>query len=472
MAVGQYLFLTNAGHYQVSAIPNSTSVTLTNLGYTSNISSGSNIATAQSVTADGLIGVQGIQGNTPTIGVGTVTSVSPTTNASVTTTATSTGVNLNFNIPQGQTGIKGDTGSPPVLQEGTTTTLAPGSNATVTLTAVQGQNGTYEFDFGIPQGANSDTTPTLVAGTITTLSPGSQATASVTQVTSGGNPNTYQINLGIPQGQSGTGGSSNTWVVKNANYTAQSGDLIIADTSQSSFLLTLPQSPIIGDEITIVKNNNNNSLSISGNTNKIKGYSYNTYSYIDLQELFKLIYVNSIAGWLPVPDALYQVITTCTYVSDGDANGIFYYLGLNGGSTWSNPYPNYLQINSIDIASGMLASLTDRQPSDFYTSNNANRWIEFDLKIYQLKLSYFSYRARNSSDTTYNPNSLIVSGSNDGVNYINLQTISISPTTQNSWFSTSLVSPSVYRIYRFTQPASSYFTAGEFELYGTLLTKI
>lgn len=52
------------------------------------------------------------------------------------------------------------------------------------------------------------------------------------------------------------GSSSASWSVKTSNYTAASGDLIIADTSSGSFTITLPSSPTSGSAITIADGNN------------------------------------------------------------------------------------------------------------------------------------------------------------------------------------------------------------------------
>ncbi len=64
MSVGQYLFLPVGGTYQVSALPNTTHVTLLNpTGYASNASPGATIASGTTVSASGQIGPQGPQGD-------------------------------------------------------------------------------------------------------------------------------------------------------------------------------------------------------------------------------------------------------------------------------------------------------------------------------------------------------------------------------------------------------------------------
>lgn len=47
-----------------------------------------------------------------------------------------------------------------------------------------------------------------------------------------------------------------TWLIKTENYTANSGDKIIADTTGGTFTITLPASPSLGDNVYIADGNN------------------------------------------------------------------------------------------------------------------------------------------------------------------------------------------------------------------------
>ncbi len=62
MAVAQVLFVFGAGFFQVATIPDSTHVSLTNLGYPGNASPGATIATSAKVSPGGLIGPTGATG--------------------------------------------------------------------------------------------------------------------------------------------------------------------------------------------------------------------------------------------------------------------------------------------------------------------------------------------------------------------------------------------------------------------------
>ncbi len=64
MANGQVVFVTSGGYYRVSSTPSNTTVVLTNLGYAGNASPGATIATAQDMSAAGLIGAAGAAGAT------------------------------------------------------------------------------------------------------------------------------------------------------------------------------------------------------------------------------------------------------------------------------------------------------------------------------------------------------------------------------------------------------------------------
>ena len=107
----------------------------------------------------------------------------------------------------------GPAGPPNVLEIGTVETLPADQPATASIT---GESPAQKLNLGIPQGKQGATgnpgapgkdgqngvTPTLAAGNVETLEPDQPATASVT-----GEGPAYQINLGIPRGQTGAQGA-------------------------------------------------------------------------------------------------------------------------------------------------------------------------------------------------------------------------------------------------------------------------
>lgn len=162
-----------------------------------------------------------------------------------------------------------------------------------------------------------------------------------------------------------------------------------------------------------------------------------------------------------------------TYKFNGDENGLFYYLGTNKGtSTWTNPHTaERVKLFSSSILGGFppIDTLVDRQPSQFHTNNENNPFIGCELLAgIKLAIDYWSYRSRDAGDV-HIPNRLILSGSNDGVTYNNLDDRSFQPTV-NSWYSFSITNVSQgYKFIKLTMPYFGYFTAGEFELYGKLV---
>jgi len=78
-----------------------------------------------------------------------------------------------------------------------------------------------------------------------------------------------------PEGPSGPSGALSPWTIKTANYTAVDGDRIVADTSNGSFTITLPSSPIGGAyvQLTDGKTWSSNNLTVARNGSTIEGFS-------------------------------------------------------------------------------------------------------------------------------------------------------------------------------------------------------
>lgn len=78
-----------------------------------------------------------------------------------------------------------------------------------------------------------------------------------------------------PEGPSGPSGALSPWTIKTANYTAVDGDRIVADTSNGSFTITLPSSPIGGAYVQFTDGASwsNNNLTVARNGSTIEGYS-------------------------------------------------------------------------------------------------------------------------------------------------------------------------------------------------------
>jgi len=76
-------------------------------------------------------------------------------------------------------------------------------------------------------------------------------------------------------GNGGGGSGLDPWIKVTANYTAVSGNRIIADTTAGSFTITLPANPTLGSSVTLTDGADwgTNQLIISGNGNDVEGVS-------------------------------------------------------------------------------------------------------------------------------------------------------------------------------------------------------
>jgi hypothetical protein len=162
-----------------------------------------------------------------------------------------------------------------------------------------------------------------------------------------------------------------------------------------------------------------------------------------------------------------------TYASNGDVNGLAYFIGTKKSTvTWQNPHNNGLIMSASDIAAGTIDSLVDRQPSEFYTSTIDNSWIKLTISSGSLKCKYYSIR--NRSNTDHYLRNWKLQGSNDGSVWVDLDT-RINNTTLNSasqWLSFPITTTNFYTQFRLLQngvnsAGYAYLCLGEIELYGT-----
>ena len=96
-----------------------------------------------------------------------------------------------------------------------------------------------------------------------------------------------------------SGGTS--WqAVKTANYTAVAGDGVFANTTSAAFTITLPSSPSIGDEVSIVDyagTFDSNNLTVGRNSQKIQGASADLTVATE-RAGFTLAFTDGTQGWL------------------------------------------------------------------------------------------------------------------------------------------------------------------------------
>ncbi len=88
------------------------------------------------------------------------------------------------------------------------------------------------------------------------------------------------------------------------------------------------------------------------------------------------------------------------YSSDGDANGVFYYIATNGYiSSWTNPVTALLvSIVPSNSTSNTVDALVDRAASAFYVNAASNNFLGIDLGTKRtLSVNQYTIRARAES---------------------------------------------------------------------------
>jgi hypothetical protein len=93
-------------------------------------------------------------------------------------------------------------------------------------------------------------------------------------------------------------GNLKPWISKTANYTANPGDRIIANTTAAAWTLTLPANPPAGVEISVLTfGATTNALAINPNGNKLNDSTSNASITANRSEL-RLVWVDTAIGWL------------------------------------------------------------------------------------------------------------------------------------------------------------------------------
>lgn len=167
------------------------------------------------------------------------------------------------------------------------------------------------------------------------------------------------------------------------------------------------------------------------------------------------------------------------YVSDGDANGAFYWIGTNfTGIGWSNPYNgggiglSASSFFSNNYSDSNLSALVDRATFDgFASQNQPNSWLKVDFRNRKLIPNYYSIRARQFNSALIR-NWIFQASQNDS-DWTTLDTRVDESTSSLKWFSFPISSSVSYRFFRLLQngvesSGSNFLTLAEIELYGTL----
>jgi len=169
---------------------------------------------------------------------------------------------------------------------------------------------------------------------------------------------------------------------------------------------------------------------------------------------------------------------TLTYVSDGDTNDVFYYIGTsNGTQAWSHPATEGVVFSAANIHGSDYKpeNLADRTDSAYHSTQDTsftNLYVQVDLGVNRsLVLSKYSIKGHNFG--YHHPRNWKIQASNDGSVWTDIDTRSGVGPNQLTWATFTLtIIPAAYRYFRFrmTGPSSSneaYIIFAEWQLYGT-----
>ena len=115
--------------------------------------------------------------------------------------------------------------------------------------------------------------------------------------------NTLPLQQGIPvevRHLTGVSGAGSIWQEITTDSLLAARGKVIVDTSSSEVILTLPQSPSLGDEVRIIDgagNASNNAITLYGNGSNIEADTSNVVVDVD-RSAFTMVYYNSYNGWL------------------------------------------------------------------------------------------------------------------------------------------------------------------------------
>lgn len=141
-----------------------------------------------------------------------------------------------------------------------------------------------------------------------------------------------------------------------------------------------------------------------------------------------------------------------TYVSGGDANGLFYYRGTNdGASAWTNPHTagriTVIFSSTFDPYQNIAAMVDRKAGTDAATGNIAGSWIKFDLGAgHSLVLNRYAVQTRSYIWNC--PSAFKFRASNDNVNWVDLDSRSTPTWVAGQWNAYAVSSSTAYRYFQ------------------------
>ena len=169
-----------------------------------------------------------------------------------------------------------------------------------------------------------------------------------------------------------------------------------------------------------------------------------------------------------------------TYVSDGDENGLFYFLGQTRDGTWANPQTLglsgvgfYTVPPGLGQNNGSISDLTSRANSGLYLGQADPNGLEIDIGPNR---AFCPNNVTITNRSGYDGTALQavnLYGSQDGVNFTLLGNLPVALNLQNSSQTCPVVATKAYRYFRLLRNGlnnanTEYFCIGQVEMYGTL----
>lgn len=166
-------------------------------------------------------------------------------------------------------------------------------------------------------------------------------------------------------------------------------------------------------------------------------------------------------------------VVTLTYSSNGDTNGLFYYLGTEALSVaFSNPSSSGAVVaTAYSTYSGNPAygpnQTTNRADGNPWHSDGPATWIKFDIDPYRFQPTDYTLKARTDYEW-YSPLSdWVLEGSNDNSSWDTLDTRTGESIAFASWEYFTATAAEGYRYLRIRDTsANAHMVINEIEFYG------
>lgn len=167
-----------------------------------------------------------------------------------------------------------------------------------------------------------------------------------------------------------------------------------------------------------------------------------------------------------------------TYVSDGDTNGVCWWIGTNYGvEAWQNPHTatrvTVSQSSSAGSQYGFVERMVDRIANSVGTDNVSNSWIKIDLgAANKIKINYYSLKGRSDNANDNWLQTWKLQGSNDNTTWTDIDSQTNNPVPPGNWKSLPVTNQTnSYRYVRIlqtglTSTGENFLVLGEFEFYG------